>query len=236
MITVADAKEAVTVVIPSGTVCRYLSFEMDMHGLHVPGHSTMARASGSSPAKNRNEAIRLSYTPWYFFCDDDQKVDPDLIFSLMKHDKPVVAAHVVTKEPVFMPLIFKGERVFKNGRRQWQPYTWQDIDGKRGLFGPVHAANGGVFLVKREVFDTIPDPWFQMGQYHPEECNEDLFFYEQCRKHEIPIYVDLDTRAGHISPWAAWPLQLPDGMWTVELRASNGEHVLMGRADIPRSK
>lgn len=231
MISTTGELGAVTVIVPSGSMTRYVTFELDLEGLHVPHKSKLARARGSSPAKNRNEPVRLSKTPWYFFSDDDQRLDEELLLSLMAHDKPVVAALVCTKMPPFIPIIFKGDRFDEHGRRAFLPYSWKELDGHHGLFGPVWAANGGVFLVKREVFDVLEDPWFRMGQYNPEECQEDLYFYDQCREHDIPVYVDLDTRSPHISPVAAEPTQLPDGTWTIRLTFENDEGVLLGRSD-----
>jgi len=233
MISTTNEYGPVTIVVPSGSMCRYVEFELDMEGLNVPWKSRLGRARGSSPAKNRNEPVRLSKTPYYLFADDDQRVTEDLVLKLIKHDKPVVAALISTKMPPFVPIVFKGEVKLKDGRRQFEPYNWRALDGKKGLFGPVWAATGGVFLVKREVFEKIPDPWFQLGQLgNPEECQEDLYFYEQCRKYEIPVYVDLDTRSGHISPVAIWPTQMPDGTWLIRLEFENGESVLMGRSDL----
>ncbi len=234
MISVQKDPGPVTVIVPSGSFARYTEFELDMEGLHVTWKSRMSRARSSSVAKNRNEPVRISNTPYYLFCDDDQRVSADLFLDLVKHDKPVVSALISTRVPPFIPIIFKGEVVNSDGRRQFVPYNWRAIDQKRGLFGPVWGAAGGAFLVKREVFETIPAPWFQLGQLgNPEECQEDLFFYEQCRKHDIPVYVDLDTRAGHMGTVGVWPTQMPDGSWLIRLEFENGQSVLLGRADLP---
>jgi hypothetical protein len=232
VISTTDKYGPVTIVIPSGSMTRYVTFELDMETLNVPVKSTMGRARSSSPAKNRNEVIRLSHTPWYAFFDDDQHVDEETLLKLLAHNKPVVCALVCSKMPPFIPILFKGERTTQEGRRQWHPYSWRDLDGHRGLFGPVFAGNGGVFLVKREVFETIPEPWFKLGQYDPEDCQEDLYFYEQCRNYNIPVYCDLSTRAGHISPVSAAPTQFPDGTWSIRLQFENDEEVLMNRTDL----
>lgn len=230
-----DNAQSITVIVPSGTQARFTTFELNLMQTLVsaPKGSRLARARGSSPAKNRNEPIRLSVTPWYLFMDDDQKLTDDFVYALMKHDKPVVASLVCQKEPPHAPIIFKDYRLDPMvGKKRFEPYSWADLDRKVGLFGPVYAANGGVFLVKREVFEKIPDPWFAIGQYNPEECNEDLYFYEQCRKAGIDVYVDLSTPSGHIGPVASWPHQLQDGTWTIRLEFENEQSVLLGRTDI----
>lgn len=234
MISIQSEYGPCTVVVPSGSLCRYVNFELDLEALKVPHRSKLGRARGSSVAKNRNEPVRLSITPWYLFCDDDQRVSDDLLFNLMKHDKPVVAALICTKMPPFIPIIFKQEAPRNDqGYRMFQPYSWKDLDGKRGLFGPVFGANGGVFLVKREVFEALEYPWFRLGQDNPEDCQEDMYFYDQCRRKGIEVYVDLDTRAGHMSPVTAVPAQFPDGTWSIRLEFENEESVLLGRTDLP---
>jgi hypothetical protein len=44
-----------------------------------------------------------------------------------------------------------------------------------------------------EVFDKIPDPWFEW-----KELGEDIDFCLKCKDHDIPIWCDTDLILPHI--------------------------------------
>lgn len=232
MISVDSPYEPVTVVIPSGPHPRYGAFELAMHGLHVPRGSALARARGSNPAKNRNEAIRHSDTPWFFFIDDDHVVPEDTVLRLLAHNKDIVCALVTTKLPPLRPVLFKGERPHPEheGRVQWISYPLAELDGHRGLFGPIHAGPGSGILIRREVLACVGDPWFEVGQEgNTEELHEDFSLWRKIRAVGAEVYVDLDTRLGHWDSSAVSLRQFPDGTWRYAVTWENGEAVLLNR-------
>ncbi len=233
MIPIVTEYGAVTVVIPGGNVPRYGAFEMALARLQVPTDSSLGRARSASVAKNRNEVIRASDTPWYFFLDDDQDFEEALLLRLLAHRQPVVSALIVAKMPPFFPIVFKGERINQDThKKQWEIYTWPELDGRFGLL-PVYGVGTGALLVTRDVLRVVKAPWFEIGRYDSEELNEDLNFSEKVRAAGIPMYVDLDTLVGHWDACAVWPMRLPDGGWSVRLKWDNGETVMMGRSDKP---
>ena len=115
MIPLEDMKEhpPIAVCVPSTTLTRYVLFELSLSGSHVPPLSSEYRIVSTSPAKNRNDAIRMAplEVTHFFFIDDDQHFDADLIRRLLAWRVPVVCPLVPLARPPFFPILFKGETV-----------------------------------------------------------------------------------------------------------------------------
>ena len=219
----------VAVVVPSGTYTRFVSFELSIEGLFVPTKSTYARNSSSSPAWNRNEAIRRAEKEitHFWLIDDDHMFDAGILMQLLNHKLEVVCCLTQLARPPFHPVLFSSE-VFKDGRIKWVSIPWTDLDGKRGLYGPIWAAGGAGILVARTLTDRMPDPWFALGQYVKDECNEDMYFYDQVRKAGVPIYIDLSARLGHSAPCTVFAEQDEHGLWYIVLLWDNGQTIKLG--------
>jgi len=248
MIAVQSTHGPIAVSIPSSTHPRFIQFEQSLEGLMVPGRSMVARMSSGATSRNKNEEVRLVLNgdkkkkieprgdiTHFFFQDDDHDFDQDLVLRLLEHGVPIVAAVTSYRMPPFAPVIYKDERIvrtLKDGRlvKHGVSYSWAELDTLRGL-QPVFAVSGAGMLVAREVFETLDDPWFECGQYDPEEMGEDLYFYEKCRNAGYPIYVDLDTVQGHCGNVAFWPTRLDDGSWTIAVRFHSGDQIVLGRSD-----
>ena len=222
MISTDDTFGAVTVVVPSGTLARYTVFELALEGLKLPKGSSIGRARGPSVAKNRNEVIRLSKTPWYWLIDDDHDFDSHIVAQLATHNVPVVAALTVLKQPPFYPTIFSGQQTHPDGTPVYEQVTWKDLQGKAGLY-QAHACNVSGMLIKREVFETLTPPWFRLGQENPEIAHEDVYFCKMLREAGIPVLVDLDTPMSHVAPVGAKPCRQSDGSWCLQLVWDNGQ-------------
>jgi hypothetical protein len=130
---------------------------------------------------------------------------------------------------------------FRRKSKKFRTWAWKDIDDKTGLF-PVYACGMAGMLIKKEVFDAIPGPWFELGQTNPEEVGEDVYFCEKLRASEFAIqtpdgpcalWVDLDTVFGHTSPCTAWPVRMENGTWTIRLQWENGQNIVINRPDQP---
>jgi len=221
----------IAVVVPSGTYTRFVTFEMSIEGLFVPTKSTYARNSSSSPAWNRNEAIRRAgpEITHFWFIDDDHVFDAEILMNLLNHKLELVCCLTQLARPPFWPVLFSNE-VEMNGQTKWQSIPWTEIDGKKGLFGPVWAAGGSGILVARTLTDRMADPWFALGQFKgkKDECNEDMYFYDQVRKAGVPIYVDLDSRLGHSAPCTVFAEQDEQGLWYIILLWENSEKIKLG--------
>ena len=232
----------VKIITPSGTLARFHEFEMSMEGLEVPSMSSRARHHSSSPAHARNSAVLDVFKErpdivGFWFVDDDHMYNPDTLLKLMRHDLPVVCSLTLLARPPFFPILFQHKVWNEQEKRpQWTNIPWQTLDRQRGLI-PVYAAAGAGIYVKREILEkTIPWPWFAIGQYVPDECQEDMWFYERCHEYNIPIFADLDTRLGHTAPCTAVPWQDLDGRWWVKLYWGDHDFIVLPRSDLPGVK
>lgn len=121
---------------------------------------------------------------------------------------------------------------YYRGNRKYVTYGWRELDSLSGLL-PVYACGLAGMLIRRDVFEQIPPPWFELGRTNPEEIGEDVWFCEKLRRAGIPIVVDLDSVFGHFAPAAAWPTRREDGTWTIRLQWENGQNIVINRPDLP---
>lgn len=208
----------VALIIPSSSVPRSLAFETSVAALLLPPGSQRLRIAGPSAAKNRNDGIRNASgdITHYLFLDDDHYVPQDTVLRLLAHRKLVVCALTCLASPPYLPVIAKGAELI-DGVPHHRWYTWDDLKGQSGLL-QVFAGPGSGVLVHRSVIERLEPPWFVMGHYQPEETSEDFRFYERIRaltEPSIPIFVDLDTRIGHIAPVSTTPEKTEAGEWII---------------------
>ena len=72
----------------------------------------------------------------------------------------------------------------------------------------VHGGGMGCALIKTAVFRIIKYPWYDWVNYAGDNrgmLSEDLYFCEECRKHQIPIWTDTRVGCGHILRHTQWP-------------------------------
>ena len=105
----------------------------------------------------------------------------------MSHDKPIVSG-----------LCFK---------RQWPPRAtlYRSCDEEmnsiknlgswdEGLI-PIDAAGCACLLIRREVLEQIPQPWFTRGEW---SVSEDISFFNRVKKAGIEAYADTTVKCGHV--------------------------------------
>ena len=65
----------------------------------------------------------------------------------------------------------------------------------------IHGGGMGCAFIKTEVFKQLKYPWYDWVNYDDNNrgmLSEDLYFCEQCRKKDIPIFTDTRVNCGHI--------------------------------------
>ena len=133
--------------------------------------------------ENLAEQALESEATHFLWLDSDMRFPPNLSHLLFKHDLPIVACNYVKRKIPAMP-------------------NSKDLNGKliatnrdsRGLVEAI-SAGFGVVLMKREVFEKVPKPWFDQVWFEKdgklEMMGEDVFFFQKARKVAgIPLYVD----------------------------------------------
>jgi len=143
------------------------------------GHSLVYDARESA-AKHFLE----SDCDYLLFLDSDMVPPRDTIARLVEHDKPIVSALAFKRVPNYEPCIFK--TVAEGGSEIYRDYP-------KGLI-EVAGVGMACTLIKREVFEKVPQPWFMPGK-----LGEDLAFCKRAAEARIPIYCDTELICGHVA-------------------------------------
>lgn len=120
------------------------------------------------------------------FLDSDMVPSADMLVKLVEHDKPIVSALAFRRVPDYEPCIFK--KVEEKDATIYHNYP-------KGLIG-VEGVGMACCLIKREVFENIPQPWF----YPDSSFGEDLSFCRRA-KGKYPIYCDTELICKHIGSY-----------------------------------
>lgn len=115
--------------------------------------------------------------------EDDMTFSPDNLHRLARHKLPIVGGNYSTN---------KGHPVrFTSAGLKERVLTTRESTGLE----EVSLLPQGFTLVAREVYETIPKPWYLMG-YNPENGNyvyQDYYFSEQAKKAGYKLYIDHDV-------------------------------------------
>jgi GT2 family glycosyltransferase len=134
----------------------------------------------------REEAVKYLLTTdadYILFLDSDMMPPADMLVKLIEHDKPIVSALAFRRVPEYEPCIYKAIN-----DTEATVYT----DYPKGLI-EVAGVGMACCLIKREVFEQVPGPW-----YMPGKLGEDLSFCKRVRDAGIPIHVDTNLVCGHV--------------------------------------
>lgn len=130
-----------------------------------------------------------THTLWL---DSDMRFPPDIVHKLIKHDTPMVACNYVKRAVPAMPNSkgLDGKLIATN----------RDTTGLQ----VAESAGFGVALIKAEVFEKMPRPWFDQvwmdrdGEI--DKMGEDVFFFKKARVNGFTLFVDHDAsqHIGHV--------------------------------------
>lgn len=119
-----------------------------------------------------------------FFVDSDMKFEPDVLDTLLAHDKDIV-----------------GARYYRRQGKEKDPAVKTRFD-MPGMSLPDHiyknyATATGCMLIKREAFEKIPRPWFSLGPVDKPE-GEDIYFCRKAKEAGVEIFEDPTLQVGHV--------------------------------------
>ena len=97
--------------------------------------------------------------------------------------------------------------LYRAKKKEGYPYNiWKRVSGG---YTPIESWSGNWFecdvagignsLIKREVFEKIPKPWFKWEELAP---SEDFYFFEKAAKHGFKLWVFADVKFSHIGSLA----------------------------------
>ncbi|GAI90932.1 unnamed protein product, partial [marine sediment metagenome] len=94
--------------------------------------------------------------------------------------------------PAFTPILDPVHRYLSKKRLPVSEITYATLEGNDGLV-KIDGAGAGFLLVKREVLEKIPYPWFSF-----ERGGEDLYFFDKVRRYGLEVWVDMGVLLGHL--------------------------------------
>lgn len=120
--------------------------------------------------------------------DDDQTFNPDLLCYLAKSgDKDIVSALYYSREegkpyPVVYVRNDNGD-MYQHYTLMIPPETLCEVD----------AVGFGACLMRREILDVVPSPWFRFNG-----CGEDIYFCAHARQAGFKVWLDGRYKIGHV--------------------------------------
>lgn len=123
-----------------------------------------------------------------FFVDSDMMFEPNVLDTLLAHDKDIV-----------------GARYYRRQGKENDPAVKTRYD-MPGASVPNHiyknyATATGCMLIKRSVFEKMPRPWFSLGLVEKPE-GEDIYFCRKAKENRIEIWEDPTLEIKHIGLFA----------------------------------
>lgn len=125
------------------------------------------------------------------FIDDDHVFPMDALARLLSWDAPVVGAlYPVRSDDHHSTALMRRQQGFRG--------LEQSELSRDGLIS-VDALGMGMTLIRRDVFETLPRPWFRVTHRHGRDVDDGMYFCEQCAEHGIPLAVDAGLKIGHLA-------------------------------------
>lgn len=212
------------IAIPCQVQGRWNSFWVSKDELILPPRVvTRTGRANNSPAKNRNGLIEIAKdlgVRWIWFLDDDLVMPPDTLVRLLPHlDREDVDAVV--------PLSFMRGAPFE--AIWWkadEPHELMRTLPPPGELAPLAGCTFGGMLVKMSAIRRMSQPYVAIGQLHPEQWTDDVFFCRNLRRAGGKIWGDSSVQVGHTTDLEVWPHYSPEYGWTV-MFARNTKPFLM---------
>ena len=132
---------------------------------------------------------------YILWVDADMRFPKNTIEVLLSRDKPIVGVNATTRIVPVRPTA--KNLVIEDNTCNWIPVVSK---GKRGL-EKVTAIGCGVMMVKREVFEKTPRPWFWFEKIPGDKLlGEDVYFCVKAFDAGFDTYLDhdLSNTIGHI--------------------------------------
>lgn len=196
-----------TIGVTSSSEARYTDFALSLLRAATLG-AQVVWIRGADIAANRNQIARRATGDWVWFLDDDHSFNGDLLPRLLSHNVDIVAPVVLMKKPPFYPAASKGS--VEGG---YDGFRLSDLPTDGSLVEAFTVGTAGL-LVRRKVFETLTDPWFETGQVSSEHLNEDTFFCQKAQEAGFTVWLDTGAALGHLRPVSLLPV-VEDDRWHV---------------------
>jgi len=133
---------------------------------------------------------------YILFLDSDQIIPEDLIIRMgawMDRGADILTTLIFRKDPPYQPCVFASSVELESGQISLQ---YCDI-ANQDLTKPFYVANCGLgcAMIRKEVFQKMPQPWFLPVPYTGEDI---AFLHKATQKYGFKIICDPTIEIGHI--------------------------------------
>lgn len=187
-------------------------YDIDDEGYDVSFE--FVRGYDCATARNRIAQMALDKNRDYVLMVDNDVVVPSNILHILLDDaKEVCLGYYAHRDN---DNVYKGRTcICKLGPFNYSlesEYTAEELSELRtsgtNKF-QIHGGGMGCALIKTDVFRKIRYPWYDWVNYADNNrgmLSEDLYFCEQCRLYNIPIFSDSRAGCGHLLRRVQWPI------------------------------
>ncbi len=124
----------------------------------------------------------------FLWLDADQIFKPDLACQLARHSVDIVSALYFHRKGAPTPVVFTRNEKDPTGLKHFTlleiPPTLVEVD----------AFGFGAVMMRREVLEKMPEPWFTQ----PWDCGEDIAFCVYAKKHGFKLHLDAQYTLAHV--------------------------------------
>lgn len=184
-----------------------------IYGLNMANHYAVfdfVRGYDCAVARNRigKQAINEE-ADYVLMVDSDIVLPSDALINLLDEPKDVCIGLYANRNDYN---VYDGNVcAYKLGEHDYKTkFSAQDMSNLRNSGHhkvQIHGGGMGCALIKTEIFKQLEYPWFKYVNYsNGSLLSEDLYFCEQCKQHNIPIYVDTRVLCGHMFRHIQWPV------------------------------
>lgn len=164
------------------------------------GHQSLYTVAGTLIFDQREKLADTALNEgadYILWIDADMRFPKNSLEVLLKRDKPIVGVNATTRAVPVRPTAKNLSIDHKKKENTWTPIVSKD---KQGI-EKVTAIGCGVMLVKREVFENTPRPWFWFEQLPGGKLlGEDVYFCVKANDAGYDTYLDhdLSNMIGHV--------------------------------------
>lgn len=196
---------------------RYREFDVCVNKVQAPKGTDIVWNMGVNIAHHYNNMVREMLKDdefqWIWILGDDHTFPSDLLVKLLDRNVDIVIPLCLRRKARFPPVLHS------NAEAGYKPLGFDVLNGKSGLVDitQITAGNAGM-LIRRNVCETMDEPWFENGKTNPEMGGCDLWFCEKARKAGFKIWLDTDNTIGHLTHVAVYPYRDENNIYGPDIR------------------
>lgn len=221
------------VALPTSEIGRFMLFTISLAGTRQPLGSRIHAAASANVTENLNSVIRemLPEEGWVWVLGDDHVWPNDTLQVLLAEmdahpEIDILVPLVVKRNPPWVPVLYhKLDQFDENGIQLLRTYAFQEIPPE-GVF-EVDAAGSAGMLIRREVLDTLGDPWFNSTpdkEGRQVVLNEDITFCLRAREAGFRVWATTAATMGHLGIYNVRPVRHPEsGAWVALTEFSSAD-------------